>query len=129
MAKRDYCPSMALFLLLTVLSSLQTLILSEGSVPMSKIFDIRGGLVPQASEAGGDYYEQFELDYGSADKRRVAGALRGFIRSGKLASLPEYDPFLKWLNEHLEKGPEPVSGRLKPFYVRRMNNRNNFNDH
>jgi hypothetical protein len=96
---------------------------SEVGVAQGKILTIRGGLVPQASEAGGDYYEQFELDYGSADKRRVAGALRGFIRSGKLASLPEYDPFLKWLNDHLEKGPEPVSGRLKPFYVRHFNAR------
>lgn len=83
----------------------------------SSILSIRGGLVPQADEAGGDYYEQFELDYGSADKRRVAGATRGFIRSGKLAGLPESDPFKKWLNQHLEKGAEPVSGRIKPFYV------------
>ena len=72
----------------------------------------------QADEAGGDYYEQFELDYGGADKKRVAGATRGFIRSGKLAGLPESDPFKKWLNQHLEKGAEPVSGRIKPFYVR-----------
>ena len=81
------------------------------------LFQIRGGLVPQADEAGGDYYEQFELDYGTADKKRVAGATRGFIRSGKLAGLPESDPFKKWLNQHLEKGAEPVSGRIKPFYV------------
>ena len=72
--------------------------------------------MPQASETG-DYYEQFELDYGSADKRRIAGALRGFIKSGKIASLPEADPFLKWLNENLEKGPETTPGRLKPFYA------------
>lgn len=83
----------------------------------SSFLQIRGGLVPQADEAGGDYYEQFELDYGTADKKRVAGATRGFIRSGKLASLPESDPFKKWLNQHLEKGAEPVSGRIKPFYV------------
>ena len=78
---------------------------------------LRGGLVPQANEAGGDYYEQFELDYGSADKRRVAGALRGFIKSGKIGALPESDPFLKWLNENLENGPETPPGRLKPFYA------------
>lgn len=78
---------------------------------------LRGGLVPQASEAGANYYEQFELDYGSADKRRIAGALRGFIRSGKIASLPEADPFLKWMNENLEKGPEATPGRIKPFYA------------
>lgn len=80
-------------------------------------FELRGGLVPQADETGGDYYEQFELDYGSKDNRRVAGATRGFIRSGKLAGLPESDPFKKWLNQHLEKGSEPISGRIKPFYV------------
>ena len=84
----------------------------------SPVLDLRGGLVPQADEAGGDYYEQFELDYGGVDKKRVAGATRGFIRSGKLAGLPESDPFKKWLNQHLEKGAEPVSGRVKPFYVR-----------
>ena len=78
---------------------------------------IRGGLVPQASETGGNYYEQFELDYGTADKRRIAGSMRGFINGGKIASLPEADPFLKWMNENLEKGPETTPGRLKPFYV------------
>jgi hypothetical protein len=83
----------------------------------SPIFKIRGGLVPQADEVGSDYYEKFELDYGSDDKSRVAGATRGFIRSGKLAGLPESDPFKKWLNQHLEKGAEPISGRVKPFYV------------
>lgn len=89
-----------------------------GSFSLGKsFFEIRGGLVPQADEAGGDYYEQFELDYGTADKRRVAGATRGFIRSGKLAGLPESDPFKKWLNQHLEKGAEPIAGRVKPFYV------------
>ena len=91
---------------------------SCGVSPNSPLFHLRGGLVPQADEAGGDYYEQFELDYGGADKKRVAGATRGFIRSGKLAGLPESDPFKKWLNQHLEKGAEPVSGRIKPFYVR-----------
>lgn len=80
-------------------------------------FELRGGLVPQADETGGDYYEQFELDYGTKDNKRVAGATRGFIRSGKLAGLPESDPFKKWLNQHLEKGSEPISGRVKPFYV------------
>ena len=91
---------------------------SDGtSSSISSALQIRGGLVPQADEAGGDYYEQFELDYGTADKKRVAGATRGFIRSGKLAGLPESDPFKKWLNQHLEKGAEPISGRVKPFYV------------
>jgi hypothetical protein len=90
---------------------------SSASSASSAVLNIRGGIVPQASENGGDYYEQFQLDYGSADKKRLAGSLRGFIRSGVVASMPESDPFFKWLNEHLEKGPEPISGRLKPFYV------------
>lgn len=97
------------------------IVFSDGSCGVSlnnPVFHLRGGLVPQADEAGGDYYEQFELDYGGADKKRVAGATRGFIRSGRLAGLPESDPFKKWLNQHLEKGAEPVSGRIKPFYVR-----------
>lgn len=76
-----------------------------------------GALVPQAKGEGSDYYEQFHLDYGTKDNKRFAGSLRGFITSGKLAGLPESDPFFEWLNEHLEKGPEPVSGRLKPFYA------------
>lgn len=81
------------------------------------VLDLRGGLVPQAKETGGDYYEQFHLDYGTRDSKRIAGALRGFITSGKLSSLPESDPFFKWLNAHLEKGPESVSGRVKPYYA------------
>ena len=84
---------------------------------LENVYRIRGGLVPQASETGGNYYEQFELDYGTADKRRIAGSMRGFINGGKIASLPEVDPFLKWMNENLEKGPETSPGRLKPFYV------------
>jgi hypothetical protein len=48
---------------------------------------------------------------------RSAGSTRGIIKSGKLSELPETDSFLKWINEHLEKGPQPLSGRVKPFYV------------
>lgn len=83
------------------------------------ILNIRGGVIPAASEIGGDYYEQFHLDYGKEDKVRIAGALRGFIRSGNIAGLSSKDPFLKWLHQHLESGPEASSsgGRLKPFYV------------
>lgn len=77
----------------------------------------RGGLVPQASEVGDDYYEKFELDYGCEDDVRTAGSMRGFITAGKLSSLPEKDPFLKWVNEHLESGPEEAVGRIKPYYV------------
>jgi hypothetical protein len=83
----------------------------------TRIQGIRGGLVPQATDDL-EYFEQFRLDYGNDDKTRAAGSLKGFIKTGNLASLSESDPFLKWINEHLEKGPEPIIGRLKPFYVR-----------
>ena len=101
-----------MYLVLAVLSATANCATLNGA-----FFELRGGLVPQADETGGDYYEQFELDYGTKDNKRVAGATRGFIRSGKLAGLPESDPFKKWLNQHLEKGSEPISGRIKPFYV------------
>lgn len=81
------------------------------------IENFRGGYVPQVDEIGGDYYEKFNLDYGCVDNVRVAGFTRGLIQGGKLLSLPESDPFLKWVNEHLEKGPEDSGGRLKPYYV------------
>lgn len=29
----------------------------------------------------------------------------------------EQDPFLKWWTNYLVEGPEPVSNRIKPFYV------------
>ena len=86
------------------------------ALEMPTLVLLRGGLAPQAMEEG-SYYEQFHLDYGSKDNKRIAGALRGFIASGKLSNLPESDPFFKWINEHLEKGPEPVSGRIKPYYA------------
>lgn len=81
------------------------------------LFSIRGGLVPQASDSDGNYYEQFILDYGSTDNKRVAGALRGFLKSGALSAVIEKDPFAQWLNNHIEKGSEPVKGRVKPFYA------------
>jgi hypothetical protein len=87
------------------------------SINNNNLFGIRGGWVPQASEAGGDYFEKFEIDYGCQDNVRIAGSTRGLIKAGKLSSLPESDPFLKWVNEHLEKGQEEPNGRLKPFYV------------
>lgn len=83
----------------------------------SNLFTIRGGLVPQADKVGGEYYEKYELDYGTDDKRRFAGALRGFLDITKLQGLKEKDPFLKWWNKHLEEGPSEVTGRLKPIYV------------
>jgi hypothetical protein len=79
---------------------------------------MKGGAVPQADKVGGEYYEKFELDYGSEDRVRFAGALRGFIRTGKISSLHENDPFFKWWNEYLEKGPTTdVRDRIKPIYV------------
>lgn len=93
------------------------LVLHAAHGTLHTVLQLRGGLVPQAKEGNVDYYEQFHLDYGTRDNKRIAGALRGFITTGKLASLPESDPFFKWLNAHLEKGPEPISGRLKPFYA------------
>jgi hypothetical protein len=86
----------------------------------SSIF-IRGGLVPEASKIDGDYYEQFELDYGCNDKVRSAGSLRGLLPGGKIGSLKESDRFLKWWNEYLEKGPakdNAGAGRIKPFHVK-----------
>jgi hypothetical protein len=83
---------------------------------LSGIFRLRGGLVPQPSEDG-EYYEKFKIDYGCNDNVRIAGSMRGLIRSGKLMSLPHADPFIRWLNEKLEKGPQPPGGRVKPFYV------------
>ena len=73
--------------------------------------------MPQARDGDGNYYEQFILDYGSADNKRVAGALRGFLKGGALSAVSESDPFAKWVNNHIETGPEPVKGRLKPFYA------------
>ena len=92
---------------------------SGESTSMPMILRLRGGLVPQADEADGrDYYEKFNLDYGSDDTKRNAGAMRGFLSSGRLSSMPESDPFLKWWNRHLEDGPaEEFQGRLKPFYA------------
>mmetsp|Transcript_22054 Transcript_22054/g.36948 ORF Transcript_22054/g.36948 Transcript_22054/m.36948 type:complete len:238 (+) Transcript_22054:75-788(+) len=84
---------------------------------LNSLLQLRGGLVPQADEDGGGYYEQFQLDYGCEDNVRIAGSMRGLIRSGKLSSLPESDPFLKWLNDKLEKGAEAPDGRVKPFYA------------
>jgi hypothetical protein len=80
-------------------------------------FNIRGGLVPSPPEDGSgvDFYEQFELDYGRVDSERHAGSMRGFLKTGALSSLPESDPFVKWLNKHLETGAKPLKGRVKPF--------------
>jgi hypothetical protein len=86
----------------------------------SGVLHLRGGLVPQPSEDG-EYYEKFKIDYGCDDNVRIAGSMRGLIKSRKLTSLPHADPFIRWLNEKLEKGPQPPGGRVKPFYVRACN--------
>jgi hypothetical protein len=92
--------------------------LADASCGVSGLFStkmLRGGLVPQASD--GDYYENFKIDYGCDDRRRSAGSLRGLIRERSLLTLPESDRFLRWIYAKLEKGPQPPSGRVKPFYV------------
>eukprot|EP01033_Poteriospumella_lacustris_P020378 gene20378-14919_t len=78
---------------------------------------LRGGAVDD------DYYSQFEIDYGVEDNRRIAGALRGFIKSGALASLPQSDAFLKWVQTYMEEGPKPTKGRLKAYHAADFGNR------
>ena len=73
--------------------------------------------MPQASDVGEDYFEKFQLDYDCVDSIRVAGSTRGLIPNGKLSNLPTSDPFIRWLNEHLELGREDLTGRVKPYYV------------
>jgi hypothetical protein len=93
----------------------------------NSLLQLRGGLVPQASEPGAEYYEKFTLDYGGVDNKRIAGAMRGFIKSDVLPNLPENDPFMKWLNNHLDKGMESVSGRIKPFYAADFGSKSDLN--
>lgn len=83
----------------------------SGSQISTTITALRGGAVDD------DYYSQFEIDYGVEDNRRIAGALRGFIKSGALASLPQSDAFLKWVQTYMEEGPKPTKGRLKAYHV------------
>ena len=111
-----------------LLAMLSVLLIFHTSIAVSSwesnIFELRGGLVHPADEnLKGDYYEQFELDYGSVDIERNAGALKGFIKTGAIASLPESDPFKRWLNEHLENGPAEVKGRIKPFFAADFGNK------
>ena len=97
-------------------------ILSSFLCKSSTVLSIRGGAVPEASKIGGEYYEKFELDYGCQDKTRIAGALRGFIQTGKLAETKEKDPFLNWWNRYLENGglSNDETSRIKPFHVRQQ---------
>ena len=89
----------------------------SNDISLNKILNIKGGYGPTASEDGGDYYAQFPLDYGKKDRLRIAGALRGFVKATRLVEQPEKDLFLQWMNKYLANGPQPISGRLKPFYV------------
>ena len=64
-----------------------------------------------------DYYEKFHLDYGTKDRYRTPGFLRGFIKKGSLADMPEKDSFIKWMNGYLENGDKDYKERLRPFHV------------
>lgn len=77
---------------------------------------LRGGIVPEIS-TDGEYYEKFKLDYGTDENVRAAGRMVGMLKYGKISSLPEKDPFFKWLYEKLERGPQPPTQRYKPYYV------------
>lgn len=112
---------------LNILFVLIVLVLVQCIDCSNNVITLRGGLVPQASEPGAEYYEKFTLDYGGADNKRIAGAMRGFISSGVLPNLPESDPFMKWLNNHLDKGMEPISGRIKPFYAADFGSKSDLN--
>lgn len=88
-------------------------------ISYANFLKIRGGASTNIGNENGEieYYDQFHLDYGKKDNVRIAGAMRGFLETGKLKSLEEKDTFLKWLNNHLEDGPEPLEARTKPFYA------------
>lgn len=88
----------------------------------TNIVSIRGGATKDRFLSSGnvDYYEQFDIDYGIDDNRRKAGSLRGFIRSGALASIPQSDSFLQWLQLYTEEGPLPYKGRLKAYHVKQL---------
>eukprot|EP01031_Cornospumella_fuschlensis_P031684 gene31684-38292_t len=88
---------------------------------VTSLLRIRGGKSSAVDEAKAaeavDYYDQFHLDYGCNDNVRIAGSMRGFIRTGSLSKLPQSDAFIQWLQRHLESGPEPFDGRVKPCHV------------
>ena len=92
-------------------------LVSASSRSLLTSLKLRGGALPKAGSVKDDYYDQFTLDYGKEDNSRIAGSLRGFVKSENLASIPHSDLFMKWMCEHLEQGSEALSGRLKPFYV------------
>ena len=108
--------------LICVIFSITIIILNSTCINSNHynyLLNLRGGAVPQASPSsnGDDYYEKFHLDYGCEDNIRIAGSMKGLIKSGKLSNLHENDKFLKWLNQKLEIGSELPTSRVKPYYV------------
>jgi len=92
----------------------------ESVYAIASVFKFFGRAPPSPVSSDGvddGYYERFPLDYGCEDNIRIAGSMKGFIRTGRLSGLHESDPFFKWLNEKLENGPEVPSTRVKPYYV------------
>lgn len=89
------------------------------ALPATTLSLLRGGAIrnPSNSDAA-DYYEKFHIDYGVDDNRRMAGALRGFIKTGTLANLPQSDAFLRWLQTYMEEGTVSSKGRIKAYHVK-----------
>jgi hypothetical protein len=84
-----------------------------------KVLRIRGGLVPQVSKDG-KYWELFRWPDESWNTTHWAGHVKTLIPSGSLSKLSahERDPFVRWWNEYLEKGPtSTLTSRVKPYYV------------
>ena len=120
--KFHFCALMmkfSMFRLLVLLLSYLIVTYCSSSV-FPSVMNVRGGgqIGPRPNTLNeDDYYDQFELNYGSKDRIRQAGSLRGFLKRGSLGSLPEKDPFLSWMNKYLEDGPAVIKGRLKPYYI------------
>lgn len=72
------------------------------------------------------FYDTFYLDYGSDDNERIPGYVENFIRAKGFQSLNETDMFSQWLFSYIETGDKFVTGRIKPFYVRRTQWPNRF---
>lgn len=86
--------------------------------PTTSLSLLRGGAIRNPSNSDmADYYEKFHIDYGVDDNRRMAGALRGFIKTGTLANLPQSDAFLEWLQTYMEEGAVSAKGRLKAYHA------------
>ncbi len=108
-------------LLILVLISMYLEVTGELGLLLKPIITVRGGARP-ISPHPDHFFNQFDLDYGSVDDRRVAGFLNGFITSGKLLSPRQEDPFSQWLFEHVERGKSHADLRTrfvrpKAYYV------------